>query len=46
MFLFFSDETNKKMAEPPPRPEYITIKQQDFDKPDFKTTYPPPTKVT
>ncbi|XP_078483540.1 sperm-associated antigen 8-like [Ciona intestinalis] len=38
------EETHREFNPPPPPMEYVTIKQQDFDKPDFKSTVPPPTK--
>ncbi|XP_039270986.2 sperm-associated antigen 8-like [Styela clava] len=37
-------QTHEDFNPPPPKTEYITIKQQDFDKSDFESTLPPPTK--
>jgi len=39
-------KTHKEFNPPIPPAEYITIKQQDFDKRGFHSTHPPPTKVS
>nr|CAB3266509.1 sperm-associated antigen 8-like [Phallusia mammillata] len=38
------EQTHREFNPPPPATEFLTIKQQDFDKPDFVSTVPPPTK--
>jgi len=37
-------EVHKEFNPLPPPTEYISIKQSDYDKPDFVSTKPPPTK--
>ncbi|XP_076800086.1 sperm-associated antigen 8-like [Clavelina lepadiformis] len=43
LFSKVGEETHKEFNPPPPAPEFITIKQQDFDKADFKSIKPPAT---
>ena len=44
LYSQIGEETHKEFNPPPPQTEYISIKQQDYDKSDFVSTKPTATK--